>query len=96
MRILVVTCGYCGLQNVQSHAGLILASAQGQAFRRAHPRIRLLPEREVETQGRAALVTSFATVTDGARFEVVSARETYDVLGVYRSDANTDALESCN
>lgn len=96
MRTLVVTCGYCGLQNVQSHAGLILASAQGQAFRRAHPRIRLLPERAIETQGRAALVTSFASVADGARFEVVSARETYDVLGVYRSDANTDAIESCS
>jgi hypothetical protein len=50
----------------------------------------------VETQGRAALVTSFASVTDGARFEVVSARETYDVLGVYRSDANTDAFDNRN
>jgi hypothetical protein len=94
IRALVVTCGYCGLRNVQSHAGLILASAQGQAFWRAHPRIRLLPEREVETQGRAALVTSFASVTDGVRFEVVSARETYEVLRVYGAGSNSGAFES--
>ena len=94
MRALVVTCGYCSLQNVQSHAGLILASAQGQAFWRAHPRIRLLPELAVETQGRAALVTSFASVVDGARFEVVSARETYEVLGVYGADASSGAFDS--
>jgi RNA polymerase sigma-70 factor (ECF subfamily) len=96
MRALVVTCGHCGLRNAQSHAGLILASAEGQAFWRAHPRIRLLPEREVETQGRAALVTSFASVADVARFEVISACETYDVLGVYRSDASPNALEARN
>jgi RNA polymerase sigma-70 factor (ECF subfamily) len=94
MRVLVITCRYCGLRNVQSHAGLILASAQGQAFRRAHPRIRLLPEREVETQGAPALVTSFASVADGAHFEVISARDTYDVLAIYRSDASQDALET--
>jgi hypothetical protein len=95
-RALVVTCGYCGLRNTQSHAGLILASAQGRAFWRAHPRIRLLPEREVETQGRAALVTSFASVTDGARFEVVSVRETYEVLCVYGAGADSGAFDHRN
>jgi RNA polymerase sigma-70 factor (ECF subfamily) len=87
MRALVVTCGYCGLRNVQSHAGLVLASPQGQAFWRAHPRIRLLPEREIETQGRAALVTSFASLVDGARFDVISARETYEILAVHGAEA---------
>ncbi len=96
IRALVVTCGYCGLRNVQSHAGLILASAQGQAFWRAHLRIRLLPEREVETQGRAALVTSFASVTDGARFEVISARETHEVLRVYSAASNSGAFDNRN
>jgi RNA polymerase sigma-70 factor (ECF subfamily) len=96
LRALAVTCGYCGLRNVQSHAGLILASAQGQAFWREHPRIRLLPERKVETQGRAALVTSFASVVDGARFEVISARDTYDTIACYRTDASSGALETSN
>jgi RNA polymerase sigma-70 factor (ECF subfamily) len=94
IRALVVTCRYCGLRNLQSHAGLILASAQGQAFWRAHPRIRLLPEREVETQGVAAWVTNFASVADGAQLVVISARDTYDVLAVYRSDDNLDTREA--
>jgi RNA polymerase sigma-70 factor (ECF subfamily) len=96
IRALIVTCGHCGLRNMQSHAGLVLASAQGQAFWRAHPRIRLQPEREVETQGRPALVTSFASVTDGARFEVVSARETYAVLRFYGAGSEAGAFDYCN
>jgi RNA polymerase sigma-70 factor (ECF subfamily) len=96
MRALVVTCGHCGLRNMQSHAGLILASAQGQAFWRAHPRIRLLPEREVEAYGRPALVTTFASITDGARFDTISACETFEVLSSHCTDTGLDAIESCN
>jgi RNA polymerase sigma factor (sigma-70 family) len=82
LRTLRVTCAHCGCVNLQSHVGLVLASAQGQAFWRLHPRIRLVPERAVEAQGRPALVTGFASVTDGARLDVVSARDTYEVLAV--------------
>jgi hypothetical protein len=37
----------------------------------------------VEAAGRAALVTSFESVTDGARLDVVSARDTYEILSVH-------------
>jgi hypothetical protein len=37
----------------------------------------------VEAAGRAALVTSFESVTDGARLDIVSARDTYEILSVH-------------
>jgi len=82
LQMLVVTCGHYGCVNVQCHVGLILASARGQAFWRMHPHIRLLPDRAVEAQGCATLVTSFVSLTDGARLDVLSARETLEVLDI--------------
>jgi hypothetical protein len=48
-----------------------------------HPRIRTLPEREVEAAGVPALVTAFESMAGRARLEVVSARDSYAVLGIY-------------
>ena len=62
--------------------GLVLALPEGQAFSRAHPRIRCLPYRSIEFAGRPAIVTSFESVLDSARFDVISDYETYEVLGV--------------
>jgi RNA polymerase sigma-70 factor (ECF subfamily) len=85
LRILLVSCAACGIQNTQSLSGLALSLPEGQAFWRAHPRIRMLPEREVETQGRAAFVHSFQSVADGARLDIISARDTYEVLRIHHS-----------
>jgi hypothetical protein len=49
-------------------------------FWQRHPRIRALPIREATLGGRAALVTGFESVLDAARIEIVSARDTYEVL----------------
>ncbi len=49
----------------------------------AHPRLRKLPEREVEARGRPAIVTTFESVTGPARIDLVSARDTYETLAVH-------------
>lgn len=77
-----IVCTSCGYTTNQSLMGLALALPEGRGFWREHPRIRALPEREVEAAGRAALVTTFASVTGPASFAVVSARDTFDVLAV--------------
>jgi hypothetical protein len=76
-------CDRCGCAHDLTLAGLALWSPAGRCFWRAHLRLRTLPEREVEAAGRAALVTSFESVTDGARLDVVSARDTYEILSVH-------------
>lgn len=83
MRTLVVSCPSCRSECTQSLSGLILALPVSRAFRRAHPRVMSLPERTVETHGRAAIVSSFRSVTDGAQLDVISALDTCDVLSVH-------------
>ena len=72
-----IACGLCHRVSHISLPWLVLASREGQRFWRQNPRIRLLPEREVEVAGCAALVTSFQSVTGQARFDVVSRRQTF-------------------
>jgi RNA polymerase sigma factor (sigma-70 family) len=83
LRGMYIVCDGCGCASDVSLAGLALWSPAGRRFWRAHPRLRTLPEREVEVAGRAALVTSFESVANGARLDVVSARDTYEILSVH-------------
>ncbi len=52
-------------------------------FWRAHPRMRELPGYEVEAEGEPAIVARYESVADGARFEVVLARDRLRPIGVH-------------
>jgi RNA polymerase sigma factor (sigma-70 family) len=80
-------CGACGGTTDFRLSGLVLATPEAQRFWRAHPRMRLLPEREVEADGRPALVTTFASTTDAARLEAVSDRATMRLLSIHGAAA---------
>lgn len=62
---------------------LVLWRPEGRRFWRRYPRIRTLPEREVTFQGRYAIVTTFESVTNSARYEVISAADTFDILATF-------------
>jgi hypothetical protein len=76
-------CAACNSGSWDMLEALVLALPQGQRFWREHPRIRALPQREVEAAGRAALVAGFESVSAAARFEVVVARDTYAVISIH-------------
>ncbi len=83
-----VWCPTCGVLNDLTLRGLALALPEGLRFWRAHPRIRTLPERAVEAAGRDAIVTSFHSVADQAGLDVVSARDSFAVIGVYETSGS--------
>lgn len=74
-------CRACGSESSASLWHLMLDMPETQRFWRRHPRIEAMPVREIERDGTLALVSGFAS-TDGARLEVVSARDTLDVLHI--------------
>ncbi len=82
-------CEYCSpaRSSWTSLEGLVLALPEARSFQRDHPRIRLLPAREVERDGRPAIVTTFESVTTQERLAVVSARDTYETLHIERGRA---------
>jgi RNA polymerase sigma factor (sigma-70 family) len=66
-------------------SALALWQPEGRAFQKEHPRIRRLPDREIEAEGVPAIVTTFEGLGNVARYAVVSAKETLRTLSVHRS-----------
>jgi RNA polymerase sigma factor (sigma-70 family) len=83
MSPLYITCERCGATTSTAHAVIALCLPEGQRFWKAHPKIRLQSTVEIDSAGSSAIVSSFASLTDSARFDVVTTRDTVDVIGVH-------------
>ena len=75
-------CAVCGDLNMATLWHLALDTAAAQRFWRRHPRMRALPVREITAGGRPALLSGFESLDAGARFDVVTARDTYQILAI--------------
>ena len=80
---LYIRCPACGIVDVTDIGRLTMDRLEAQRFWRTHPRVRTLPPRELEVGGVPALAMTVESVTDGARLDMVWARETLQVLAVY-------------
>lgn len=80
---IVLVCPTCGPQGCASAWHLTLDTAEAQRFWRRHQRMRALPVREVEAEGRPALISGFESADGQARLVIVSDRQTYQMLRVY-------------
>ncbi len=81
-RFVAILCASCHASFKSVLECIILELPEGQQFLQAHPRIRTLPNQEVEAAGRPALVSRFESITDSATLTVVSDYETYRVLSI--------------
>ena len=79
---ITLACDHCRGGDNASLWHLMIDLPAGRSFWRRHPHMRALPIREIGYQGRPALLTGFESVDGPARLEVVSARETLDVLRI--------------
>jgi RNA polymerase sigma-70 factor (ECF subfamily) len=80
---LYVTCEACGETTSTAHAAIALCLPEGQRFWKAHPKMRLQPSADINAAGSDAIVSSFMSLTDSARFDVVTTRDTVEVIGVH-------------
>ncbi len=80
-------CPSCHSMSWGTLDSFVLALPEGRRFWQKHPRIHALPEQYIESNGRAAIVTRFESVTNNARLDVISADDTYEVLGIYGGDS---------
>jgi RNA polymerase sigma-70 factor (ECF subfamily) len=80
-------CMTCAWKTDFALAGIVMCLPEARRFWREHPRMFLLPEREVELVGQAALVTRLQSMTCTASLDVVCARDTFEVMGVYGAGA---------
>lgn len=82
IRGIHVLCDHCGVGSYESLDDFVLSLPRGQAFFRAHPRIHVLPQIEIEYAGTSALVVRHASVTDSATYDVIVNRATYEILEI--------------
>jgi RNA polymerase sigma-70 factor (ECF subfamily) len=81
-------CETCNATRGIDLVGIALILHQTQQFWRRHPRMALMPlGREVEYNGRTALVISYASLSEPAKIDVVVARDTCEVLLVHETSA---------
>jgi RNA polymerase sigma-70 factor (ECF subfamily) len=80
---LYITCEHCGETTSTAHAAIALSLPEGQRFWKAHPKIHLQSATAIDSAGSSAIVSSFASLTDSARFDVVTTRDTVEVIGVH-------------
>lgn len=80
-----VRCDKCDSISFITHRGLVRCLPEAQRFWKEHPRLRSLPEREVEADGAIVIVTSFQSVTGEARLDVISLRKTFEIVRIHRS-----------
>jgi hypothetical protein len=79
-------CERCQRGDSATPLHLSIDTTVAQRFWRRHPRMRALPTRKLDLSGRPALLTGFESVEDGARLELISARDTYEILRVMGED----------
>jgi RNA polymerase sigma-70 factor (ECF subfamily) len=72
----------CGGYDAETWYSLTLSLAEARRFWREHPRMRFLREREIEFAGSPAVVTGFESLDGAARLEVVSLRDTLEVVSI--------------
>jgi hypothetical protein len=75
----------CPAVNNSNLLGTALYTPEGRRFWREHPRIRLAPQRGVETGGREAIVVGYESVTGAARIDTLFARDTFELLAIHQT-----------
>jgi RNA polymerase sigma-70 factor (ECF subfamily) len=75
-------CDACGALDVQPLSYMALDHPATQRFWRRHPRMRLLPPRELSYGGRPALRTTFESVDGATQLSVIADAGTFAVLAL--------------
>lgn len=83
-----MTCTVCSASITNSLQGQVLFLPATQRFWRENGRIQVLPTRELEFSGRSALLTSYTSLSGSAQLDVITARDTFEVLAVHRNPAS--------
>ena len=75
---------------------VLLARPEGRRFWREHPRIRPVPERDIEVHGRPAILRRYQSVTDSAELSAIFARDTFRLLLLDGAPAGSSGADPAN
>ncbi|MGH2461366.1 MAG: RNA polymerase sigma factor, partial [Chloroflexota bacterium] len=81
-EVIYIDCPGCARLDRETWQSLTWSLPAVRRFWKQHPRLRYLGEQEIDAAGHPAVTTGFASFDEAARIEVVSRRETFEVLSV--------------
>ena len=76
-------CLTCGWASNKTLSGLVMGLPEAQRFWREFPRLRILPDQEIEAQGSPAFLTRIQSVTSSTELHVISIGGTFEPLEVH-------------
>jgi RNA polymerase sigma-70 factor (ECF subfamily) len=76
-------CVTCNISNWSSLDFMLFSLPETQRFWKEHPRLRTLPQQDLEVAGRPALLTTFESVTEQVRLDIVTSADSFIVLNIY-------------
>lgn len=77
------SCAVCNISHWSSLDFMLFSLPEAQRFWKEHPRLRPLPQQEREVPGRPALLTTFVSITEQARLDIVTSADSFMVLNIY-------------
>lgn len=81
-EVIYVDCPRCARTDRETWQSLTWSVPEVRRFWQENPRLHYLGEREIDASGHPAVITGFASFDGAARIEVVSRRDTFEVLSV--------------
>lgn len=83
IRAVHLRCPSCNCSTYSSLNGLVIHHPAVRAFWSEHPRMRVIPAREVEADGRATLITGCESLDGSTSLNLIVARDTLQIVGVH-------------
>jgi RNA polymerase sigma-70 factor (ECF subfamily) len=85
-----IDCARCEAVSFEPESGLVLTLPEVARFWRREKRIRMRPGVPMDSEGRPATLTRFESVVAPAVLDVISLRESFEVVGAYSSRASVE------
>jgi RNA polymerase sigma-70 factor (ECF subfamily) len=80
--IICLFCEHCRSRCYTTLDSLSFSLPEVKEFRRRYPRIRTLPLQYIQFEGANAMLTTYESVTNNSRIEVISSLESFEVLKI--------------
>ncbi|MDQ2715651.1 MAG: RNA polymerase sigma factor [Chloroflexota bacterium] len=78
-----ILCPCCSAEDINPLPHLTLDLSEARQFWHRHPRIQWLPGNDIEHEGQPALISSFQSLAEHTRLDVILQRDTLKVLSIH-------------
>jgi len=76
-------CPWCHTVNDNTVPMLALGTTEGRKFWQEHPQLQMQPIRDIEMEGRSAVLITYSDTANRTAFEMAFAADTFEILAAH-------------